>query len=138
MKIYFLFTTLLLSLHLSLVHADNNTVNELLKTYATQGVIKADANKGRQMWQKTYKRNDGVTERSCASCHTKDLTAAGEHVKTNKLIKPMSPSVNSERLTSPKKIEKWFKRNCKWTLGRECTTQEKANFLVYIENTTKF
>ncbi|MEA3244387.1 MAG: DUF1924 domain-containing protein, partial [Pseudomonadota bacterium] len=32
-----------------------------------------------------------------------------------------------------KKIEKWFKRNCKWTLGRECTAQEKADFLAYID-----
>ena len=31
-----------------------------------------------------------------------------------------------------KKIEKWFKRNCKEAWGRECTAQEKADFLTYL------
>jgi len=42
----------------------------------------------------------------------------------------MSPSVNPDRLTDSKKVNKWFKRNCKWTLGRECTAQEKSNFFL--------
>ncbi len=63
-----------------------------------------------------------------------DLTRTGKHVKTNKEIKPMTPSANPKRLTDAKKIEKWFKRNCKWTLGRVCTAREKADFLAYINN----
>ncbi len=50
----------------------------------------------------------------------------------------MSPSAYPERLTDSKKVNKWFKRNCKWTYGRECTAQEKSNFLVYIEKSNKF
>lgn len=46
----------------------------------------------------------------------------------------MSPAVNPKRLSDPKKIEKWFLRNCKWTLGRECTPQEKGDYLTYLRN----
>ena len=44
----------------------------------------------------------------------------------------MAPSVNPKRLTDRSKIEKWFKRNCKWTLGRECTPQEKGDILTFL------
>jgi len=55
-------------------------------------------------------------------------------VRTAKRIEPMAPSVNPERLTDPAKIEKWFGRNCEWTIGRDCTTQEKADFLAFIQS----
>ncbi len=45
----------------------------------------------------------------------------------------MAVSVNPERFTKTKKIKKWFKRNCKWAWGRECTAQEKGNFLTYFK-----
>jgi len=44
----------------------------------------------------------------------------------------MSARVNAERYTDEKKIEKWFKRNCKDTWGRECTAQEKGDFLTFL------
>jgi hypothetical protein len=72
-------------------------------------------------------------ERSCASCHTSDPRNPGKHVTTGKAIKPMAPSVNARRFTDTKKIEKWFKRNCRWTLGRECNAQEKADLLSYLQ-----
>jgi cytochrome c553 len=136
MKTNILIIVLLTSLPTSFALADTKTVNELLQAYATQGAITADVEEGRQMWQKIFKGKDEFSERSCASCHTQDLTATGKHVKTNKEIKPMAPSVNRERLSNSKKVEKWFKRNCKWTLSRECTAQEKVNFLLYIDNQT--
>jgi hypothetical protein len=135
MKNHILLMTLLVSIPLSFSHAGSNAVNNLLQDYAAQGANTADAEHGKQLWQKIFNKNG---ERSCASCHTKDLTQNGKHIKTNKDIKPMSPSVNPERLTDGKKVNKWFKRNCKWTLGRECTAQEKANFLVFIEKSSKF
>ncbi len=106
----------------------------LLKQYASQGATSPSAERGQQMWQQTFAGSGKFQQRSCASCHTKDLTQAGEHVKTGKAIKPMSPAVNPERLSDDRKIEKWFLRNCKWTLGRECSAQEKADFLVYIKS----
>ncbi len=134
MKVYILVAVLFVNASFSLALADNTTVNALLQDYAGQGSNPGNALSGEQLWQKTTDK-DGV--RSCASCHTKDLTKVGKHIKTNKQIKPMSPSVNIERLTDSKKVNKWFKRNCKWTFGRECTAQEKSDFLIYIENSSK-
>lgn len=135
MKSQILMMILLVNIPFGSIQAENTTVNDLLQDYVKQGAGTADADQGERLWQKTFDNNG---ERSCASCHTKDLTQNGKHIKTSKDIKPMSPSVNPERLTDGKKINKWFKRNCKWTLGRECTAQEKTNFLVYIEKSSKF
>lgn len=135
MKIRIVMMIVLTSTPLSFSLAESSTVNNLLLDYAKQGANTADAEQGKQLWQKTFNKNG---ERSCASCHTKDLTQNGKHFKTKKNIKPMSPSVNPKRLTDSKKVNKWFKRNCKWTYGRECTAQEKANILVYIDKSKKF
>ena len=135
MKNQILTITLLASIPLGFSHAGSGAIDNLLQDYAAQGANTADAEQGKQLWQKTFNKNG---ERSCATCHTKVLTQNGKHIKTSKNIKPMSPSVNPERLTDGKKVNKWFKRNCKWTLGRECTAQEKANFLVFIEKSSNF
>jgi hypothetical protein len=45
----------------------------------------------------------------------------------------MAPSVNPQRLTDARKIEKWFKRNCEWTWGRACTIQEKGDILRFLQ-----
>ncbi|MDX2503233.1 MAG: DUF1924 domain-containing protein [Gammaproteobacteria bacterium] len=131
-------TLLLINLSSGPALADNETVNRLLQDYATQGAISADEKQGEQLCQKTFEYNGEFAERSCNSCHSNDLTAAGKHVKTSKVIKPMSPSSNAERFTDSKKVEKWFKRNCIWTMGRECSTQEKANLTIYINKKIKF
>ena len=90
------------------------------------------AEKGEKLWnQKHISKKDGK-ERQCPTCHGSDLTKASKHIKTGKPIDPMAPSVNKERFTELKKINKWFKRNCKWTVGRECTNQEKGDLLKYL------
>jgi len=53
-------------------------------------------------------------------------------VKTGKTIEPIAVSANPERFTDVSKTEKWFRRNCKWTLGRECTPQEKGDLLTWL------
>lgn len=70
--------------------------------------------------------------RSCTSCHGESLAALGSHQRTGKRIEPMAPSINPERLTDRRKINKWFLRNCKWTYGRECTAQEKGDILLWL------
>ena len=85
------------------------------------------ASKGEQFFKSTH-GNDW----SCASCHTEDPSGSGKHAKTNKVIKPLAPSANSERFTDPAKVEKWFKRNCNDVLGRVCTSQEKGDVLAYL------
>jgi cytochrome c peroxidase len=67
----------------------------------------------------------------CTSCHTKDPRSSGK-TRSGKAIKPMAPSVNSERYTNYKKIEKWFRRNCNTVLNRECTPLEKGDFLTFM------
>jgi len=121
-----------------LIQADKTTVSQLLDSYNNLGATVADSKKGEVLWKKTYISNGEFPQRSCTTCHTEDLTKTGKHIKTGKEIKPMSPTTNPDRLTSIKKIKKWFKRNCKWTMGRECTPQEKADMLVFIENQTNF
>ena len=71
-------------------------------------------------------------EWSCASCHTENPAALGKHAKTGKVIDPLAPSANAERFTSPKKVDKWFKRNCNDVLSRECAPQEKGDVLAYL------
>ncbi|MEG7525318.1 MAG: DUF1924 domain-containing protein [Chromatiales bacterium] len=58
--------------------------------------------------------------------------ARSQHIRTGKVIEPLAPSVNPKRFTDQRKVEKWFIRNCKWTLGRECSSQEKGDLLVYL------
>jgi hypothetical protein len=132
MKTNYLIFIVLTSTPVNSVLAENTGIDTLLQLYVSQGAATADAEHGRFLWQKTYQANGEFAERSCASCHTENLTAPGKHIKTGKLIEPMAPSVNPQRLTDQEKIEKWFKRNCKWTVGRECTAQEKADLLLYI------
>jgi hypothetical protein len=69
---------------------------------------------------------------SCSSCHTENPAAQGKHSETGKLIKPLAPAANEERFTDMKKVKKWFKRNCNDVLDRECTPQEKGDFLTYL------
>ncbi|MDO8293427.1 MAG: DUF1924 domain-containing protein [Gallionella sp.] len=71
-------------------------------------------------------------EWSCASCHTENSAALGKHAKTGKVIDPLAPSANAERFTNPKKVDKWFKRNCNDVLSRACTPQEKGDVLAYL------
>ncbi len=99
--------------------------------FKKEGATKFSAEAGKQNWTKEVTSPEG-DKRSCTSCHDADLTKPGKHNKTKKVIEPMAPSVNAERFTDQKKIEKWFKRNCEWTWGRECTAQEKGDFLKFL------
>ncbi len=98
----------------------------LLEELAVNAAEPFSAEAGSATW---FKDANG---RSCTSCHTDSVHAQGRHERTGKVIEPMAPSVNPERLTKRKKINKWFLRNCKWTFGRECTAQEKGDILVWL------
>jgi hypothetical protein len=98
-----------------------------LDFYTQQGVV-ANPVAGEALWYSV-----SSNQRGCTSCHAQSPTQAGTHAKTGKPINPMAPSVNPERYRDDRKVEKWFLRNCKWTLGRECTMQEKADLLAWLE-----
>jgi hypothetical protein len=106
----------------------------LIEGYRNAGAGPFSPDAGGSAWTQEHQSPSGVDTRSCASCHGTDLTQAGRHVKTGKPIEPMALSVNPTRLADPKKVEKWFRRNCRWTLGRECTPQEKGDFIQFMSS----
>ncbi len=105
--------------------------DELFARYKSQGAAGFDAERGKNNWTKQVK-GEGGEMMSCTICHGEDMSKQGKHHKTGKVIKPMAPTINPERLTEVKKIEKWFKRNCNDAWGRECTAQEKGDFLKFL------
>ncbi|WP_457675508.1 DUF1924 domain-containing protein [Thiolapillus sp.] len=109
-----------------------SAVQELISKYENEGAVTQNTKNGEKLWKSVHVDAKTGQKRSCVTCHTNDLRKPGKHARTGKLIKPMAPSVNPDRLTDGKKIEKWFHRNCKWTLGRVCTPQEKADILAYL------
>ena len=113
--------------------AAGSAVPGMMAGYTAAGAGPADANRGAAMWTAEHPSPEGGAARSCTSCHPVDHSKAGKHAKTGELITALSPRVDSQRLSDPLEIEKWFGRNCKWTLGRECTPQEKADFLAFID-----
>ena len=99
---------------------------ELLKTYESQSG-KAAASRGEQFFNSKHGK-----EWSCASCHENPPNHDTKHIITGKVIKPLAPSANSTRFTDDAKVDKWFKRNCNDVIGRDCTSQEKADVLVWL------
>lgn len=100
---------------------------KLLDEYRKAAGVEAfDPEEGRRLW---YRNNEG---RSCTSCHGDSPADTGRHVRTGKTIEPMAPAVNGERLTDKREMKKWFLRNCKWTMGRECTPREKGDILTWL------
>jgi len=114
--------------------ADEQVVRGLLNQYSSEGASNFDANAGKSMWEKQHVQEKLGKPVSCATCHGSDFRKSGQHVRTGKLIEAMAPSVNAERFTDAKKIEKWFLRNCKWTWGRECSAQEKGDLLTFLQS----
>lgn len=104
----------------------NPTLVPHLDTYRQQGIEQSNAGRGKQLWYAS------VNDRSCASCHGANPANVGKHIKTGKSIEPMALSVSSRRYQNATKVEKWFLRNCKWTFGRECSLQEKADILTWL------
>ena len=49
-------------------------------------------------------------------------------------VDPLAPAANPERFTDLKKVEKWFRRNCDDVYARECTAQEKGDFISWIDS----
>lgn len=110
------------------------SVQDILQDYVHAGAGPFDSAAGKAAWMKVHRPATGGEPRSCSSCHGSDLTRAGRHVTTGKAIEPLAVSANPSRLSDPRKVEKWFRRNCRWTLGRDCTPQEKGDFIRYISN----
>jgi hypothetical protein len=107
------------------------TASAIAIANTADGKMESSAQRGEELWNREFTLS--AQPRSCATCHTSDPRLSGKHIRTRKLIKPMAPSVNPGRFTNQRKIDKWFKRNCKWTLGRVCTAQEKGDVLEFLK-----
>ena len=103
------------------------TPAEMLSGYTAESGKPASPARGQQIFTT---RQGG--EWSCASCHGAVPTQAGKHASTDKAIKPLAPAFNPERFTDAAKSEKWFRRNCKDVMRRECSAAEKADVLSWL------
>ncbi|RME02186.1 MAG: DUF1924 domain-containing protein [Bacteroidetes bacterium] len=110
----------------------DKVVQDLFNDYSKSAASGFDASRGESLWYQEKLRPDMGRNVSCASCHGNDLRLPGHHLRTGKKIDPMAPSVNPNRFGDAQKVEKWFRRNCKWTWGRQCTPQEKGDILKYL------
>lgn len=118
---------LVLAAGLTPIIAQADVIEARLAQYRADGAGEFVASQGEALW---VADNQG---RSCTQCHADSPNMAGKHNKTGKRIEPMAFSVNPERFSNADKIEKWFLRNCKWTMGRVCTPQEKGNILLWLK-----
>jgi hypothetical protein len=120
---------LVLSLAAGLALADSPA--NLLDTYKTQakaaGAAAGDAARGQSFFNSTH-----GNEWKCASCHGALPTGKGEHAITHKVIEPLAPAFNAQRFSDLAKADKWFRRNCKDVLARECSAAEKADVLAWL------
>lgn len=105
------------------------TPQSFLADYAQQAGAPGNATRGQQFFTS---RHGG--QWSCASCHGQQPTQDGRHASTGKLMAPLAPAANPQRFTDPRKVEKWFRRNCGDVLDRECTAQEKADVLAWLNS----
>jgi uncharacterized membrane protein len=103
------------------------TPAELLAGYTAQSGQSANVIKGEVFFKASHGQ-----EWQCTSCHGKSPMAGGRHASTDKAIEPLAPAANAKRLTDSAKAEKWFRRNCKDVLARECTAAEKADVLAWL------
>jgi hypothetical protein len=121
---------------MSLMAASGEVVqymNELSKTAKVENssFTGFDATRGKEIFTSTHTGKQGKPM-ACTSCHTTDLANSGKNALTGKVIDPLSPRANPQRLTSTKDVTKWLKRNFMDVYAREGTAQEKGDVLTYI------
>jgi hypothetical protein len=90
-----------------------------------------DAARGKEIFTSTHTGKQGKPM-ACTSCHTTNLANVGKNSLTGKVIDPLSPRANPQRLTSTKEVTKWLKRNFMDVYAREGSAQEKGDVLTYI------
>ncbi len=118
---------MLVTLSHGTVQAADTSPTQQLERFSAQAGAPGQAERGRVFFTS---RQGG--EWSCASCHGSPPTKPGKHASTGKLIDPMAPAANPTAFTDTAKADKWFRRNCKDVLQRECSAMEKADVLAYL------
>lgn len=100
-----------------------------LERFAAEAGRSAVAGRGQQFFVSKHGQ-----EWACASCHGEVPTRNGRHASTGKPLEPLAPAFNPKSLTDTARVDKWFRRNCKDVLGRECTAGEKADVLAWLNS----
>jgi hypothetical protein len=121
------FVALLLAGIASGAQAADTTPAQQLQRFNSASGAAGNAARGMAFFNSTH-----GDEWSCASCHGKPPTAPGKHATTGKVIQPLAPAFNAKAFTDTAKVDKWFRRNCKDVLARECSAAEKADVLAYL------
>jgi Domain of unknown function (DUF1924) len=121
-----------LCLLLASIAAQAETPQRIAETYAAEAAARQagftpSARRGETLFGQRFAKNDKMP--ACTSCHTDSPLNAGQHAVTGKAILPLAVAANGQRFTDLAKVEKWFGRNCKEVIGRECTPAEKADFV---------
>lgn len=107
--------------------AGDTSAAQQLGHWSAQAGTPGNAGKGRIFFGA---RHGG--EWSCASCHGTPPTGQGKHATTGKTIAPLAPAFNPKAFTDTARVQKWFRRNCKDVLSRECSAAEKADVMAYM------
>ncbi|MFM7024795.1 MAG: DUF1924 domain-containing protein [Limnohabitans sp.] len=124
------FSALVLSAGLAgAAHAGDTTPAQQLARWSAEAGAPGNATRGQRFFNSPH-----GGEWSCASCHGKPPTAEGQHANTGKPIAPLAPAFNPKAFTDTAKVDKWFRRNCKDVLARECSAAEKADVLAYLNS----
>jgi hypothetical protein len=114
------------------IAAGDTTLAAQLDRWSVQAGAPGDASRGAAFFARTHGR-----EWSCASCHGERPAQPGRHASTGKAIDPLAPAANPSAFTDAAKVDKWFRRNCRDVLGRECSAGEKADVLAWLATVTR-
>jgi hypothetical protein len=112
---------------LALADSSSNIIDKYKADAKAAGIAAGDAARGQSFFNSTH-----GNEWKCASCHGALPTGKGEHAITHKVIEPLAPALNAQRFSDLPKADKWFRRNCKDVLARECSAAEKADVLAWL------
>ena len=124
------------TLAVALAFAAPTNASPLLDQYAQEAKTASPefkgftADRGEMLFSSRYTTGKPETP-SCTSCHSDNPSKAGL-TRAGKAIEPMAASASPQRYTDPSKVEKWFRRNCNSVLGRNCTAQEKGDFITFM------
>lgn len=120
-------------LGISSTMAEADSPASLMAQYAQQAGVPVSglsASRGAALYRTEHPGRDSQAV-SCAGCHTANPAQAGRS-RVGKRIEPLAPAANPQRFTDAAKVEKWFRRNCQDVLQRECSAQEKGDFIAWL------
>lgn len=107
--------------------AADTTPSAQLERFSAAAGRQGNAEDGQKFFLKKHGK-----DWACASCHGESATQSGRHAATGKVLEPLAPAFNPKSLTDAAKVDKWFKRNCKDVLDRECRAAEKADIIAWL------